>query len=153
MPITRTTMIDDDGSGLTGTILNNAWLQTIYNQIDAVTGGPIVNWTPTDASGAGLVFAGAVGGYQVIGPLVIYFARLTYPATANTATAQITGLPFPSNPAYFTGAYPTYSSVPVVLHHPVSTTIIHLQTQIGGGNPNNALSGGQFIFQGFYWKA
>ena len=42
MPITRTTMIDDDGTGTTGTILNNAWLQTIYGQIDALA-VPAVN--------------------------------------------------------------------------------------------------------------
>ena len=35
MAITRTAMIDDDGSGTTGTILNNAWKQELYNQIDA----------------------------------------------------------------------------------------------------------------------
>jgi hypothetical protein len=28
-------MIDDDGSGQTGTIINNAWKQEFYNQIDA----------------------------------------------------------------------------------------------------------------------
>ena len=41
MPITRTTMIDDDGTGTTGTILNNAWLQTIYGQIDAADAAAI----------------------------------------------------------------------------------------------------------------
>jgi len=35
MPITRTAWIDDDGSGTTGTIINNAAKQEIYNQIDA----------------------------------------------------------------------------------------------------------------------
>ena len=36
MAITRTVMVDDDGSGTTGTILNNAWKQELYNQIDGV---------------------------------------------------------------------------------------------------------------------
>jgi hypothetical protein len=35
MPITRTPMVDDNGSGTTGTILNNAWKQELYDQIDA----------------------------------------------------------------------------------------------------------------------
>jgi len=35
MAITRTNMIDDDGTGKTGTIINNAWKQELYNQIDA----------------------------------------------------------------------------------------------------------------------
>jgi hypothetical protein len=47
MGITRTTMIDDDGSGTTGTILNNAWKQELYGQIDAAplttTYGTFVN--------------------------------------------------------------------------------------------------------------
>ena len=35
MPITRSVWIDDDGSGTTGTPINNAELQKIYNAIDA----------------------------------------------------------------------------------------------------------------------
>src|SRR4030095_4794406 len=34
MPITRTPMVDNDGTGLTGTPINNAWKQELYNQID-----------------------------------------------------------------------------------------------------------------------
>lgn len=34
MSITRTTDTDDDGSGTTGTIRTNAWLQTIYDALD-----------------------------------------------------------------------------------------------------------------------
>jgi hypothetical protein len=37
MPITRTAMVDDDGSGTTGTIFNNAWKQELYDQIDALS--------------------------------------------------------------------------------------------------------------------
>jgi hypothetical protein len=36
MAITRTPMVDDDGTGTTGTIINNAWKQEFYNQIDQV---------------------------------------------------------------------------------------------------------------------
>ena len=39
MPITRTAMIDDDGSGTIGTVINNAWKVELYNQIDAVVPG------------------------------------------------------------------------------------------------------------------
>jgi hypothetical protein len=35
MAITRTAMVDDDGTGTTGTIINNAWKTEFYNQIDA----------------------------------------------------------------------------------------------------------------------
>jgi hypothetical protein len=36
MPITRTAIIDDDGSGTSGTVIDNAWKQEFYNQIDAL---------------------------------------------------------------------------------------------------------------------
>jgi hypothetical protein len=36
MPITRTPWIDDDGTGTTGTIINNAEKTLLYNQIDAL---------------------------------------------------------------------------------------------------------------------
>jgi len=40
MSITRTPIIDDDGSGTTGTVIDNAWKTEFYNQIDAaLTGG------------------------------------------------------------------------------------------------------------------
>lgn len=41
--ITRTAMVDDDGSGTTGTIFNNAWKTALYDQIDAalVAGGTL----------------------------------------------------------------------------------------------------------------
>jgi hypothetical protein len=48
MPITRTPMIDDDGSGTTGTILNNAWKQELYGQIDAF----VAPWVDIPAASA-----------------------------------------------------------------------------------------------------
>jgi len=35
MAITRTPIIDDDGTGTTGTVIDNAWKTELYNQIDA----------------------------------------------------------------------------------------------------------------------
>jgi hypothetical protein len=52
MAITRTNMTDDDGSGTTGTILNNAWKQELYGQIDGalarVCYGPAAATTLSD---------------------------------------------------------------------------------------------------------
>ena len=93
MAITRTAMQDDDGSGLTGTILNNAWKQELYNQIDGmITYG---TFTPIDVSGAALVFTGTVGQWAKQDRLVHVWMQLTYPATANAAPAYIGGLPYP----------------------------------------------------------
>jgi hypothetical protein len=55
MPITRTAMIDDDGSGTTGTIINNAWKQEFYGQIDSFA-GPLV--TTLTASGTAVLPTG-----------------------------------------------------------------------------------------------
>jgi len=60
MPITRTPMIDDDGSGTTGTIINNAWKTELYDQIDAGVVGAdelLVSAMGTDTSPGVGVFA------------------------------------------------------------------------------------------------
>lgn len=51
-------------------------------------------WTPTDASGAALIFTTVSGFYVKIGQIVIASGDLTYPATADGTTAIIGGLPF-----------------------------------------------------------
>ena len=51
MPITRTPMVDDDGSGTTGTIINNAWKSELYDQIDALA-------APSTGAGAWQAMAG-----------------------------------------------------------------------------------------------
>jgi hypothetical protein len=46
MPITRTAIVDDDGTGKTGTVIDNAWKQQFYDQIDALYGGGVpAAWT------------------------------------------------------------------------------------------------------------
>lgn len=56
MAITRTPIIDDDGSGTTGTIINNAWKTELYNQIDALpsVAGVWTAYTPTWAGPDGI---------------------------------------------------------------------------------------------------
>ena len=39
MAITRTPIVDDDGTGTTGTVIDNAWKTELYNQIDGLAGG------------------------------------------------------------------------------------------------------------------
>jgi len=67
MPITRTIMVDDDGSGLTGTIINNAWKQELYNQIDAI--GP---WVDVAFSAGNFTATG--GTWTVTGAQQVAFA-------------------------------------------------------------------------------
>ena len=70
MPITRTPIVDDSGSGQDGTVIDNAWKQELYNQIDA--------------------FAGKAGPPYKLGSSLSYsfsFAALNdfYPPNGNTA--------------------------------------------------------------------
>lgn len=53
-------------------------------------------FTPTDASGAALVFAAASGWYVKIGKLVVAIMQVTYPVTADGSNASIGSLPFTS---------------------------------------------------------
>lgn len=58
-----------------------------------VSQGAPTAWTPTDGSGAGLTFAGVSANYSRIGNMVFAYAQLTYPSTANGATAMLSGFP------------------------------------------------------------
>src|SRR4029450_4583277 len=66
MAITRTPWTDDDGTGTTGTIINNAEQTLPYNQIDAalVTGAHSVNVITT--AGANLDLTTAAGSIRLI---------------------------------------------------------------------------------------
>jgi len=73
MSIHRTAMIDDDGSGMTGTILNNAWKTELYDQIDGVAPDRVLAAaTGTDTSpGVGIlaslpIAAGQLGPFDAL---------------------------------------------------------------------------------------
>lgn len=125
--IVRDADIDDDGSGTTGTIHNNAWKSQIYDRIDtalAAVGAaaqPLVSAsgqiafpaTQNPSAGANtlddyeegswtpanpnITFTTAVGRYIKIGRLVIAAFSIVFPATADGNSAQMTGLPFASH--------------------------------------------------------
>ena len=94
-PITRTPWIDDDGTGTTGTIINNAEKQALYNQIDAAIVPEYGGWVPQDMSGAGLVFAGGTTGwYAKYGRIAFVWLQIVFPSTASGAAAQIGNFPY-----------------------------------------------------------
>jgi hypothetical protein len=104
MPITRTAMIDDDGSGTTGTIFNNAWKQEFYNQIDANPG--LVAYTPTwGATGSQPTIGNGTlnGSYARLGKVVFVNFVLTIGSTTFVGGgAWIFGLPPLGAPDPFT---------------------------------------------------
>jgi hypothetical protein len=100
MPITRTPMIDDDGSGTTGTIINNAWKQEFYGQIDALAGNVWQSppFNAADYGGTGgvtwTVTAGhvLVNRYVIVGNVMhwqVYIAGSTVAGSGNLLTMRI----------------------------------------------------------------
>lgn len=84
MAITRTPMTDDDGSGTTGTILNNAWKQELYGQIDAFM-GPVVDPVVIHLTPAG-------GVIDLAAPQPAPVTWFVLQATAPTTIRSITGV-------------------------------------------------------------
>lgn len=150
--ITRTSMIDDDGSGTTGTIINNAWKTEFYNQIDALAGGTVGTWTPLDFSGAGLTLTVAGAKYCQIGKVVLIMGHLSYPANSNGLQAAISGLPV-ANGNLTGGFYSTYLSAHS-LFLPANVSYFQPYNPTSGSVRTNAeLSGHVVLFSGFYLSA
>src|SRR4029450_7033065 len=157
--ITRTPMVDDDGSGTTGTVINNAWKTELYNQIDAVVGAApgIVEaaFTPADGSGAGLTFPTAKGIYVKVGTLVAAFYEVVFPTTANGSLVGIT-LPVASKTGSvvnFTGAmaYTDYAT-PIMVYVQQGTTL-GFSAASGTLVSNAQASAKSFRFAAFYVAA
>ena len=118
MAITRTGMIDDDGSGTTGTILNNAWKQELYDQIDGQGMWIVPPFVASDyfvniGTGTWTVEAGDVlaCAYSVIGKMLFWTLLLNATAVSGAPlglsrkpfgpwrVARITGGMYLINPA------------------------------------------------------
>jgi hypothetical protein len=87
MPITRTPWTDDDGTGTTGTIVNNAEKTLLYNQIDTFVDPIYAAWTPytptwANTSGAVAIGNGTLAGrYILIGKTVHFVLTMTCGST------------------------------------------------------------------------
>jgi len=149
MPIQRTIMVDDDGTGTTGTILNNAWLQAIYNQIDAADSPAVGPWTPTDQSGAGLALAVVVARFTITGKRVEFTVGVTYPANASGAGAIVS---LPAQAAYTSGAYTTVGIARVGSIYAANSALFIYDLN-GAAVPNSALAGQTLHMAGFYFIA
>lgn len=150
MPITRTPMVDDDGDGTTGTILNNAWKQELYSQIDGVVGRE-GTWTAVDASGAGLVLGNTLGTYVKVGKLVVAQGRVDYPTTASSAQALIGGLPFTVGTSSGGGViHFCTTGVPVTLFVNTGATTFLVDDYSGAALTNTQLSTKIILFTVIY---
>lgn len=69
----------------------------IWQRLSTIENNPLVqsgHWTPTDQSGAGLVFTTAVGTWVKVKSLVILQFNITYPVTASGLAAKIGLFPY-----------------------------------------------------------
>ncbi len=158
MPIDRgpfNLLQDDDGSNLVGSVWNKAAIKTvILDPADAAI--PVIatgTWTPSDASGAGLVLTSQYPcRYWKIDKHVSIVGTVTFPVTANAAQATIGGLPFAcgGTPG---GLYLTYAGSTGLMRINASTTAIVFWTNVGDPRPNSSLSGAVVYFTGMYLTA
>jgi len=135
MAIVMPTVVDDNGTGTTGTILDLAKWTALGTAIDTAIAAAIAAtpttaaFTPSDGSGAGLTFTGVSGLYVKQGRIVSVALQVTWPSTANGAQAKIAGLPFaPSAYSGFMVSYCDAGTLPTILSFPTALTVVSLNT-------------------------
>lgn len=95
-------LIDDDGSGLVGSVWNKDKIKTvILDPADAAYAGAgsvietLGAWTVVDTSGQGLTVVNNLAGYYVKhGQQVLASFYVTFPTTGNAAAATLGGLTY-----------------------------------------------------------
>jgi hypothetical protein len=113
MAITRTAIIDDDGSGKTGTVIDNAWKQELYNQIDGVVGASLPDWIDIPFVAGNFFIAQGTGTWTASGAapyafcytwLSAYTALVHFNLNGGTITGSPVGLgirlPTPTFPGF-----------------------------------------------------
>jgi hypothetical protein len=86
--ITRTPIVDDDGSGTTGTVIDNAWKQELYNQIDGLGTVQAYSVAWSCASGPAPVVGNGTltGRYLRVGTFVWVNIHLAFGSTTTGGT-------------------------------------------------------------------
>jgi hypothetical protein len=154
MPITRTPMIDDDGSGTTGTILNNAWKQGLYDQIDAAGQGPQFTFIPTSPQLGSLQSGGDLGVYSRLGNWIFLSTRLLWPVNADAANIATFLLPVPQQNSIDGGLVQSYGPRDCRWWIPNNAPQCNVLNAVTGAPFTNAdLSGQLFIVHGLYFAS
>ena len=111
--------------------------------------GTAQGWTPTDASGAGLILSVASATYVKVGQIVHVWASLGYPSTTDAAQAFVGGLPFVCS-TQASGLYQTYGA-PLLFNVGAGFNFVQmLNTTTSAPVPNSAMSGRSIAFAGIY---
>ena len=153
MAITRTSQVDDDGSGTTGTIWNNAWKQELYDQIDATTASATSSFSFVDASGAGLVLNAVATLVDVRPGSKLYYVacQVVYPATATTQPAVLGFGSLPLTPTGANGLYLGFGPMALRFYLPhLSATVQILDGATGAAKTNAQMSGANFMLMGWF---
>ena len=132
-----------------GITFNNSSALTNSTLNDYETG----TWTPVDNSGAGLTLTTVSASYTKIGRLVYVWAYVNYPVTANTATVQISGLPFQQGPvSTYAGGTSRSANISTLLQAQVGSVSTYLNLYNGGGTnvTNVNLSNSYLVFNIVY---
>jgi len=107
-------------------------------------------WTPSDQSGAGLIFTVGFAKYTKVGRAVSIQGAITYPSTASTASAQFAGFPFNASDSIQMSVIYSDASVANFTYFSGNTTGVFALTP--GVNVTNATLSGKFIsFAGTYF--
>lgn len=112
-------------------------------------------WTPTDASGAGLVFTNAFGRSVKLGPFVMVSGAVTFPATADTNSVAFGSLPYTASNAVaanLDGLYVVGTDAARLdtLQIQRNSTQILLRNTSASGVQNSVYSGKSITFSGVY---
>ena len=112
-------------------------------------------WTPSDGSGAALVFTAVSANRTRLGNIMHAYASLTYPATANGSNAVIAGFPVAFPGQNYAGGpcvvFAAGAATAVMLVPIITTTTAKLLNPVGGAALTNAnLSGLTLVFHMIY---
>jgi len=144
-------LVDDNGTGLTGSIWNKAAIQGVILDPADVAYGPAPiygNWTPVDASGAGLVLNIQAAMYAKLGRVMNVWVRIVMPSTANGGQCTIGGLPFPATTA--SALYTTYGP-PLVYHiGAAQASLLLFDGATAAAKTNAQMSGATILAAGIY---
>jgi hypothetical protein len=132
-------------------VLDNAWKQQLYDQIDALSASGAVygNWTPIDGSGAAIPLTILGARYCKMDKLVSVWADIVYPSTASSLQATISGLPFGNAGPNCAGCFLTFGP-PMLFFQGVGVTYLLMFTPAMANQPNSAVSGARVVFQGSF---
>jgi hypothetical protein len=119
----------------------------IVNAVPATTA--CTSWTPTDQSGAGLIFTSVSAQYCQYGNLVIAYGTLTYPSTADATSAKIS-LPVavPNQP--YAAVLSTNLAVNDYLKTLIGTSTASIVSSVGAAATNVSLTTKTIIFMLIY---